>query len=142
MPDVKHDFDPERQNRTGKFKIGGEVFEYQLGIRPEVLAESDRITGAITKETETLEVLRIIDFTVEQFLATDEDREHWKALREREKDPVTFPDLTNLLNWLTEEQTGRPPTSPEPSSPGLSENGTPSMDDSSPALDEVLKTSI
>jgi len=123
-----HDFDAERQGRSGEFRIGGEVFSYRLGIRPEVLAESEQVTEG----TGTLEVLKVIDSTIMRFLSDEDNRSRWRELREREEDAVTFVDLTNLLNWLTQEQTGRPPTSPEPSSPGLSGNGTVSTDVSSP----------
>lgn len=51
--------------------------------------------------------------------------------------PVTFSDLTDLMSWLLQEQTGRPPTQAESSSNGAPATGTSSTGSSSEQPDAV-----
>lgn len=120
------DFDPAREERNSQpatFKIGGEVFSYRHGLRPETFEEAisewtswiDERTqpsgngeGADAGQEDLSDVLSVVDRTIRNFLAGDEDRQRWDELRKREEDAVTSGDMRAVLEFLIGEQTGRP----------------------------------
>lgn len=118
------------------FQIGGEVFVRKVGVRPEVIAayESlDEQTGA----TETLAlidqvVIDMLDDAGQTLAEGDEIKKvgadghkRYRKLRERETDPLSLGDMTSLIEWLIETETGRVPTQqPSPSRRGRGATAT------------------
>jgi len=118
------DFDEARRRRAEQdreFTIGGERFVMRAGVRPEVLAPYEGLTA----DTSPTESLQIIDELVMAFVEpTDDAARRWVRLRERDDDPVTLQDLTELVQWLVEGQTGRPTVPPSPSTRSSEISGT------------------
>lgn len=121
-----HDFDEERlvkYQEDRKFKLGGEEFTHRPTVRPELMAEWEDITN----ETTAKEALVLTDRLILAWLDTDADPtavKRFKALRERETDPIGGGDLSKLVTWLYRQSTRRPTTTPEPSSAGSGSTGT------------------
>lgn len=108
------DFDQELEKDLS-FKIRGETFTMRY-VRPEVLQswENENIEGA-----NEADALKVLDERVLFFLDQNGDNaERWKALRARESDPVTLGQLTGLIEWMVEVQSGRPTIPPSPSASG------------------------
>jgi hypothetical protein len=111
---VVRDFDQELEKDLS-FKIRGETFTMRY-VRPEVLQswENENIEGA-----NEADALKVLDERVLFFLDQNGDNaERWKALRARESDPVTLGQLTGLIEWMVEVQSGRPTIPPSPSASG------------------------
>jgi len=108
------DFDQElEQDLT--FKIRGETFKMRY-VRPEILQswENENIDGASEADA-----LKVLDQRIVFFLDQNGDSgERWGKLRERDDDPVTLGQLTELVTWMVEVQSGRPTTPPSPSASG------------------------
>lgn len=124
-------FDDKRRIRLEadrQFTIGGETFTQKTGLRPEVLLPWENI-GA---DTPASEVLATIDQLVHDFIEpADDAHARWDALRKRDDDPVTLQDLQELVEWLIEEQTGRPTSPPSASTPSAPTQPTGSTEGSS-----------
>jgi hypothetical protein len=107
------DFD-ELKTKDREFKVGGELFHWR-DVRPEVLtsftAPDTNGDGGVDQ------TWALLDAQILLFVAPDE-HERWHALRARDDDAVTVQQLTSILTWLMEEQTGRPTETPSPSDPG------------------------
>jgi hypothetical protein len=93
-----------------EFKLGGEEFVARR-VRPEVLAtfQTDETT------TDATMAITLLDERISAFLANDEDRARYAALRCREEDPVTVGQLNALLEWMLEVSSDLPTTLPSPS---------------------------
>jgi len=119
------DFDLGRQQER-EFRIAGETFRCAGGVRPEELLE----WVEVRPDTAPVDALAATDRLIVSFLHGDEiDR--WKALRERDTDPITMRDLNELAKWLVANETGRPTEAPSDSSNGRASTGTPSTETSS-----------
>ena len=108
------DFDQELEQDLS-FKIRGETFKMRY-VRPEILQswESENIEGAAEADA-----LKILDERIVFFLDQNGDSSaRWEALRKRDDDPVTLGQLTELVTWMVEVQSGRPTTAPSPSASG------------------------
>ena len=93
------------------FKVRDAVFEF-VDAQPEVL------TGfQIDTNGDDNAAWKIMDAQIKLFLS-EEDGKRWDELRTRTEEPVTIAQLTGILQWLMEEQTGRPTETPSPSAPG------------------------
>ena len=117
-------FDTDREQRAERdrgFQIGGETFTTKTAVRPEAMTAYE----ALDDDAPVSEMLKVIDQTILAFVE-ENGHERWRKLREREDDPVTLADMNALINWLVEDQTGRPTQQPAPSSGGLGSSGTPS----------------
>lgn len=141
------DFDAKK-TREGTFKIAGEEFRYALGASPQAVSrlvkdaadrrkergeedENGSVAERLANPGEMiLDQATDVDEEILFFLASDEDRERWKALRARDKG-ISMADMAEILAWLWEEETGRPPTPPDSSSASPSTNGTSSTELSS-----------
>lgn len=134
------DFDTKRKERSDRdrsFKIGGETFVRRTGLRPEILLPWEKIGD----DTPASEVLETIDLLVTDFIESGDDAvARYKALREREDDPVTLEDLQELVEWLVAEQTGRPTGPPSGSTPSGAPQGNGSTGASSLQVVEASKT--
>lgn len=115
------DFDAERRQRHEEgrdartFSLGGETFVVKAEIRPEALAEYERMSG----DTDAHEALRIIDDLVVSFLEEDDDAEgRYRGVRARTDDPIGMATLEALVEWLVETQTSRPTGRPGSSGTG------------------------
>jgi hypothetical protein len=120
------DFDEARKRRQDKdrsFKIGGETFVMKPGVRPEALADYEKI-GPDSTPTETL---AIIDGIVLSMIdGADGGHDRYVKVRESEDDPVTLGDMQELVEWLMEEQTARPTELAPASGGGRRRTATPS----------------
>ena len=93
--------------------MGGESFVIKVAIRPELF---DQMQDA-PQDASIADTYKMIDG---QFLSMIEDGdgeagERYRALRAKE-DGLGVRDLKDVLDWIVEEATGRPPTS-QPDSP-------------------------
>ena len=132
-------FDESRDARKASdrtFQIGGELFVRKVGVRPEVIAAYESLNEA-TNATETL---ALIDSVVCDMIDDDgqaladgeritkvgaKGHARYRKLREREDDPISLGDMTGLVEWLIETETGRVPTQqPSPSRRGRAGTGT------------------
>lgn len=129
-------FDTERKARSipveeRTFTLGGDTFIARDSVRPEALTKWDGIDGNM----EIGDVLEATDATIIALIEdTDNGHERYLALRAREDDPLTVPDLVAVGTWLVEVQTGRPTESPtgstdSPSTPGTKSTVEPSSPD-------------
>jgi hypothetical protein len=107
---VKDFDDKATQNHT--FKVAGETFKWH-NVRPEILFDLGEALGKEGAPTGA----DALDAQVIIFLP-EEEKDHWKTLREREENPVTVKQLNEIVEWLVSEQTGRPTVTPSPSAPG------------------------
>ena len=128
-------FDEKRQQRQEAdrgFQIGGETFVVRSGVRPEVLAQYETIREGMA----AAEVLTTLDDLVLQSIEdADGGHDRYRALRERDDDPLTLEDLTALTEWLVEQHAGRPTRRPSRSTNGRRRTGTTSTEgSSSPAV--------
>lgn len=128
-------FDTDWANRRSKeartFQMRGEEFVMIEAARPESLAADPGETGDEIEDS-----MKVLD---DRFLSLIEHSEpgpglkespeelRYRALRARESDGLSIRDLREVIDWLIEEQTGRPPTSPSASTPGRGRSGTRSM---------------
>jgi hypothetical protein len=120
------DFDEERQERISRprsFKIGGEVFTFLRGLRPEDFNEIASEYFGIDPNTNQVEAIRIVDGTINGFLESEDDQARWARLRARREDAVTGRDMRAVLEMIFEEQTGHPTKLPEPSGNGDESTG-------------------
>ena len=108
---MSKDFD-EILNKEHKFTVRGETFAFH-DTSPEVLSTFDISTNGDDPSA----VWKSIDTQIMLFLE-EEEHERWATLRSRQKDPVTIAQLTAILEWLMETQTGRPTETPSPSASG------------------------
>lgn len=148
------DFDAQKQ-REGTFKIAGEEFRYSLGASPQAIARlvkesNDRAkastpTNGDAEQPEVDHGERIlhqatdVDAEILFFLADDEERKRWKRMRRSEKG-ISLSDMGDVLTWLWEQETGRPPTQPGSSSASPPSSGTTSTEASSPEPVEASTT--
>jgi hypothetical protein len=115
------DFDEARAQRNAdaeirSFKLGGETFTIltKTHVRPEALAAASRIS----RESSIDQDLASLDETITGFLADDENRDRYAALRARVADPITFADLYEVATWMVQEETDLPTEQPSPSTTG------------------------
>lgn len=118
-----HNFDTDRENRLlgdRSFQIGGETFTYRPSVAPEKLVR----WAEMTVDTPEMEAIAIIDETIIAFLESGQ-AEKWQKVRDPDlPNPLNANDISGLVRWLMEEQTGRP-TSPSSGSTTGSANGAP-----------------
>lgn len=120
----------ENAERFGEhpFEFAGETFY----VRPNVDYDVIQSVAALTEETDGSRVISTVANAVISLIdPRDGAHERFHTARKNHELPVTFEDLMELLNWLIEEQTSRPPTQAESSSGGSTENGTTSKEISS-----------
>jgi hypothetical protein len=120
------------------FKFRGEVFYVQANVGylsiKSVAALSDSSSGVETFDAIERSVLSMIE------PRDDAEARFNNALRDKEF-PVTFDDLVQLQNWLIQEQSGVPPTKPEPSSSTPTPTGADSTETSSTELEGASTSS-
>jgi len=128
-----YDFDEDRSARfeaDRRFKIGGEVFQHRPGVRPETMAAWEEIG----RETSASEAIKITDALMLAWIDTTADptaHDRYKALRERENDPISGSDLSHVIMWLYRQSSRRPTVAPASSSDGRETTGTTSTETSS-----------
>lgn len=150
------DFDSQKA-RSGTFKIAGQEFKYELGASPQAIArlvkeaadrrkergeddENGSVAERLSRPGEViLDQATDVDEEILFFLANDEERQRWLDLRQNDKG-ISMSDMAEILAWLWEEETGRPPTQPDSSSDSPSTNGTSSTEPSSTEQAEASTT--
>lgn len=116
------------------FTFRSEDFHVRANVRYGVI----KAVAGISENTDGNSVFEVIEDAVISLIdPTNNAAKRFRKVAAGEEFPVTFEDLIELLNWLIEEQTGRPPTPAESSSSGQTQNGTPSTEISSDALAAV-----
>jgi hypothetical protein len=134
---VARNFDDHRKKKDEatraerEFILGGEHFTARARVRPEAFMEWDSLDMETTPASEILEKA---DATILSMIEKkDNAHDRYRALREREDDALNLEDLTDLVQWLVEVQSGGRPTEPaSDSSTSPDETGT-SLTDSSPS---------
>lgn len=109
------------------FVMCGERFVMKRAVRPEDLAIRDDIDENAPIE-ETMAALD--DLFLSMVEHDDGAVDRYKALRAK-PDELGIGDLNEVIDYLIERQTGRPPTSPSASSLGAGRHGTRSTGGSS-----------
>jgi len=128
------DFDEARKARLERdrsFIIGGETLTYRPAVAPEALLHYN---SALTGDA-TLSEQDWIDLYDEAIIALLEEGQanKWKKVRNPNvENPLNASDINELLQWLLEEQSGRPTGQPSDSSSSTDGNGTQSTVASSP----------
>jgi hypothetical protein len=152
----------ERRSRPRTFQLGGEVFTYKIGMRPEEYAEaiheySNMLTtgaararaleasangenGDLPEPTKNEDSIGIMDRTLKNFLASDDDCQRYDRLRQRkDDDPITGYDIGRVVAFVIAEQMGQRPTeAPDSSTSGRDETGKTSMANSSSVPEAVV----
>jgi hypothetical protein len=129
------DFDDARRVREQEtrderaFTLGGETFYARMTVRPEAYMRWDSLDVEAATPTE---ILAVADETIVAMIENvDRASERYYAVRASEDDPVGMKDLTDLIQWLVEVQTGRPTEQPPVSSGSPESDGPTSTDGSS-----------
>jgi hypothetical protein len=112
---MPHNFD-DLLTKDRSFVVRGETFGF-LDVAPEVLSGFDVSENGTKGEADENAVWKIMDAQIMLFL-NESDQKRWKELRSRKEEPVTIAQLTAILTWLMEEQTGRPTEQPSASASG------------------------
>jgi hypothetical protein len=108
------DFDEQRALRLAAertFKINGRTFTHRPGIEPEVLAEFEGV-----EEMTGPDAIKVVDSVIVAFLDPGQEAE-WEAARQPCENPITLPDMIDLVKWLTEATSNRPTEQPSASTP-------------------------
>lgn len=126
------DFDTARNERLERergFRIGGHDFVYRASVAPEaLLAWDDR------GDLEGQAFLDVIDETVIAFLEPGQDEKWREARSAASENPLNISDIIEVIQWLFEEQVGRPTGRSSESTNGGGASGTPlTVVSSSPA---------
>lgn len=130
------DFDTERRARLEQarsvdrsFQFGGEVFERRISVMPESLLPLDMLKAPKLAEdgrtvlepgSSIAEDFAAIDAVILAHIDTDADptaEDRYLRVRANQADIVTADDLRRLMDWLVNEDTGRP-TGPSGNSSG------------------------
>lgn len=118
-----------RASLTHPSDNGERSAEAQLAIM-----DADPLEEAFEQATNARLLPRLDEIVVNLTEPADDAHARYKALREREKDPITLGDLQSLVGWLLGTQAqalevaaGRPTSPPSPSTPGPARTGAPSM---------------
>jgi hypothetical protein len=106
-----------------EFTVGGETFHWR-DVRPEVLTSFEPSANGADDANAAW---RLMDDQILLFVAPEE-HERWKAVRERDDQPVTIAQINAILTWLMEQQTGRPTEAPSPSASGRTRTAATSKD--------------
>lgn len=141
---MPENFDIERQTRIDAdrdFIIGGETLRYRASVPPELMIEWSKVEPSTTDEAN----IPLLDELMQQFV-TEDSWPKWQRIRAVTDDyALNLDDITKVLTWLVERQTGRPtePSSDSPDGSPTTETGTPSTDASpSPAPTPPHLTSV
>lgn len=127
-------FDETRTERRSSledrtFQLGGEVFVIRQAIKPEWMVPYEDLDPV---ENTSGDFVRTIDDLICAVIEPNDDAViRYRALREREEDPVDIEDLHALVRWMIETATGRPTGQRDGSSPSRTSTGTESTVDSS-----------
>jgi hypothetical protein len=128
------DFDAERHERHAQleaemgdraFVLGGVTFHFRPVTSYTVMGEigsGQDITAA--------ELIGIMEQSLVKMLEPGQE-EKFLAILRSDDDPLDFQDLTDLVGWVAEQQTGRPTKASSPSTGGDAPTSTTSTDDSS-----------
>lgn len=135
-------FDTERNERASlerKFQMGGETFTYRAGVRPEdILSWFQMRSGETADELSQANQVAVYDDTILAFLDPGQ-AEKWARVRAEAEPPISLGDIADLIDWLFEEQAGRPTSQPSDSTNGSGSGGTGTTStDSSPSPVEAV----
>jgi len=106
------DFD-ELKASDRDFKVSGETFHWR-DVRPEVLTSFEPSENG---DGDANAAWRLMDDQILLFIVPDE-HDKWRELRARDDEPVTIGQMSAMIQWLMEQQTGRPTEAPSPSAAG------------------------
>lgn len=106
------DFDQELDQDLS-FTVQGQNFQMRY-VRPEVLASWEDEP----EDAKSEEVLKRQDERVLLFLATEDDRKRWTALRADTENAMPLVKMNEVIRWMVEVQATRPTNQPSPSAVG------------------------
>jgi hypothetical protein len=101
------------------FTLYGEVFRCQPALQGRVLIEFIAQSSADDPASGARAVLQFFNAAI-----VDADHDRFKTMTESSEHIVTMDTLTEIMDWLVEQYTGRPTEQPSPSQPGESTTGT------------------
>lgn len=114
------DFDAELGEAVDQgFTVKGESFRVNAGVHPSVLMNYEEADFLGRKD-----VLEAMDTAINAFLADDDARARWKALREREEDPVSLGHMRAIMSYLYEVESELPTNARASSSDGRSRSAS------------------
>lgn len=126
-------FDEQREarvHRDREFTIAGERFTIKAAVRPETIAEWDRVTT----DTPSDDGIQACERIVESFLG-DQQYALWQQLRASDLDgnPISVEDMVAVVQWMVEANTGHPTAPPVSSTRGPQVTDTTSSTEPSPS---------
>lgn len=114
---MPENFDTKRATRINKdrsFILGGQTLQYRASVQPEVFIEWSTVKVGGTDA----DSLPILDKLVTEMLVP-ESVTIWNELRKVADDyALSLEDITDVIEWLAEMQTGRPTEQPSASADG------------------------
>lgn len=144
------DFDSDRRARLEQartvdrsFTIGGQIFERRISVMPEALLPLDMLKAPVLAEdgrtvieagSSISDDFAAIDAVILAHIDTDADptaEERYLEVRANTEDIIDAADLRRLMDWLVNEDVGRPTGRPGNSSGSRERTGTGSTADSS-----------
>lgn len=134
MKNFDNEWEERRSIEARTFQVCGQQFVMKKAVKPELMAARDNVDASAPIE----ESMGALDDLFLAFIEHDDDAEaRYRALRADEQE-LGIRDIEDILDWMIEAQTGRPPTSRGASTAGAEQLGTRSMGASrSPALSAV-----
>lgn len=127
MKDFDQDWQERKSVEARTFRFCGETFVMKKAVKPETLAIRDDIDENAPVST----AMAALDDLFLSMVEPDGDAEaRYRAVREL-PDGLGIADMNEIIDYLVEKQTGRPPTQPSASSPSPGRTGTRSTGGSS-----------
>lgn len=120
------DFDSEWSERKSvdarTFRFLGESFVLKTGVRPEALGGREDLDPENTTVEESMASMD--DLFLLMIEHGDDAEKRYREIRAREENALGVADLNEVIDWMIEKQTGRPPTLRDASQPGPRRTGT------------------
>lgn len=114
MKNFDQEWEGRRSVESRTFTMGGESFVLKVAVRPELFDAMEEVPD----DADIAATFKVID---DQFLSMIEDGEEgceaeqrYHALRAK-PDVIGVRDLREVIDWMVEQHTGRPPTSQQDS---------------------------
>lgn len=120
MKNFDQDWQERKSAEARTFQVGGQVFVMKKAVKPELL----KIREDMTEDAPVEEAMAALDDLFLSMIESGEDAEaRYRALRE-DPEGLSIGDMNEVIDWLIQRQTGRPPTQPSGSSPSRGRAGT------------------
>lgn len=123
MKNFDQEWEGRRSVESRTFQIGGEKFVLKVAVRPELFDEMEDVAD----DADITKTFGIID---DQFLSMIEDGEEGEEAEQRyralraQPEAIGVRDIREVIDWMVEQHTGRPPTSQPDSQRTRARTGT------------------